>query len=108
MLETEAYSCFRRKKGVFPTKNYSPKTYLGETTLLNTAIPFSDIDPEAYAHCHELWGTRHEMVHNGQFKVRKYNGAHGVNKEDLRDFGGFDLRNFRAAALSAVRWLQSL
>lgn len=111
--QLEAYSCFRKKTGINPTEknNYTPYKYLANCVdikkYLNTTVTFSKINPEAYEHCRELYGSRHEIVHNGQNKVRIYSGS-SDKIYDLRELDSYDITKFRTAALSAVRWLQSL
>lgn len=107
MLETEAYRTALRIRGE-AEKYFNPNEYFGENNYLSIGEPFFKQDPKSYAICHELWGARHEIAHNGRKKVRVFNGRHGVDKNNLRDLTAQDIRDFRSAALAAVEWMKNL
>lgn len=107
MLETEAYRTAHRIRGE-AEKYFNPNEYFGENNYLRIAEPFFKQDPKSYAICHELWGARHEIAHNGRKKVRVFNGRHAVDKNNLRDLTAQDIRDFRSAVLAAVEWMKNL
>lgn len=108
MLETEAYRTARRIDPTQEPPNFNPKKYFGDTNHLKAGIPLFQSNYDCYKGCHELWGTRHKIVHQGQNKVREFNGGHDVDKSKLRDLTGLEIRNFRCAALEAIEWMKKL
>ena len=109
MLETEAYEAAKRILQVNDPKNFNPALYLGDIkNYLKAVTPFSQCNPKLYGDCHELWGARHEVVHNGRNAVRQYDGKHDVIEANLRDLSGRDIKNFRVASLAAIEWMRRL
>lgn len=108
MLETEAYKTAKRIAPAVDPEDFNPRLYFGDKNYLKAGVPLFQGNADCYRDCHELWGSRHEIVHNGQNKVRKFNGTHGVDKRNLREISGREIKYFRQAALSAIDWMRQL
>lgn len=118
MLETESYKAAKRILQIGDTEDFSPRKYFGDGGLdkrgvvkgnyLGAKDPLYQSIPDCYKSCHELWGARHEIVHNGQNMVREFNGGHGVDKNMRREITGQDIWNFRQASLNAITWMKGL
>ncbi len=77
-LEVAAYARFRSTFPNVNPPNFSPRVYLGTDNCLGISPTLLEQDTGSYASCCELWGARHEMLHNGAELVRIYDAT----KED--------------------------
>jgi hypothetical protein len=108
MLETEAYNTARKIKPNKELKHFNVRLYLGDCNYLDAGSPFYKCHPQAYKDCRELWGSRHEIVHNGREVVRVYEDEHKDGKYDRRNLTSQDIGKFRAASLAAIEWMRKL
>jgi hypothetical protein len=120
-LEVSAYEAFARrgKSQGAPAgdpPNFGPKVYLTNKDKrapdvfdLGGGPRFGDLHQAEYALVCEAWGTRHEVVHNGQLVVRPYDPA--TSNYHLKQRIPFDATHvglFREAVWKAFKWLGSI
>jgi hypothetical protein len=108
-LETAAYHYLgqRHVKSDRRYKDFNPKVYLGSGDPGPGSLEGSD--RATYERCHELWGTRHEVLHNGRLNVRPYDPQKkDTDKSKARDPRDGEIRTFREAVRQAIRWMQQV
>jgi hypothetical protein len=109
-LEVAAYEFLGGRLG---NANFEPKLYLGPGYANATGRPSFKDECAAnasahYARCHELWGTRHEIIHNGRQQVRLYDaGKDAADRNNPRPLGPNDVQAFRETVAQTIRWMRT-
>lgn len=88
---------------------FNPEKFLGTnySTIAN-GVSLRSSDLVAYIGCEELWGTRHEIVHNGRIQIRSYDSVLGkASRTTNRPLTEQDIHAFRAAVMKAISWMKS-
>jgi hypothetical protein len=101
-IEQASYAA-RKKISGGDSENFSPHLYLKRNGLLNLTLTDDD-----FIACCELWGCRHEMVHNGRALIRTATGDGRTSKDSkTRPFDWEEeARRFREALLRVIRAIQ--
>lgn len=111
-LEVAAYHYLKAKlTSIIGSKadKFTPETHLGISyPTIASGVSLKQSDLVAYIGCEELWGTRHEIVHNGRIQVRCYDQNQGkANRNLTRPLENQDTHKFRAAVMNAITWMKS-
>jgi len=96
-MEVTAYAGWKRKKGGTPP-DFKPVDYLQARN--KHGLPSTDLP--TFIACNELWGCRHEMIHNGRASIRTADAYGITSKKALRPFTWDDADRFRRAVAAAI------
>ena len=111
-LEVAAYHYLKAKVVAAIGKKgdkFSPVTYLATShQTVAGGLSLKHTDVVAFIGCEELWGTRHEIVHNGRCQIRCFDHKQGTASLALvRPLKDQDVHDFRAAVVRAIAWMKS-
>jgi hypothetical protein len=115
-LEMAAYShvgsLIQKARGDADKPDFDPVLYLGDDfKKWVKKASFRELQPDRYKACVELWGARHEVVHNGQGKIRPFNPTTGrVDKKSTnkRDLTNAEFDHFREGVQEAIGWMRTI
>jgi hypothetical protein len=102
-MEVAAYALERRESGTETTGHFAPRRYLavarGTPTCIGGYIARVGSAPANLVdRLDSLWGTRHEIVHNGLLQVRPHRPNEPVVKRE-------DYYAFRGALSEGLVWM---
>lgn len=117
-LEVASYY-FLRSRSLPEDEKFNPQKYLGSGYPKSNVPSLRDQNLAAYSACHELWGARNEIVHEGKYLVRLYDEKRkgkfkretnekrkGKYKEETRQLRSTDFAIFRRAVRDAIAWME--
>lgn len=104
-MEVGCYAAWRDANPGMDPPNFNPTDYLTlkgrpASRLVRNGQVFAEHSPQDALICDELWGTRHEVLHNGKQLVR----ASG-SKTNTVPYTDAHANAFRAAVMSLLSWL---
>lgn len=108
-LEVAVYRVVRGTRSIPENWQFHPnKVFSSQPDVaLNPPIPF---DAAAFVAICELWGARHEWVHNGRARVRQVYLSQGratIDRDETKavDLVAADYIKFRSAVFKALAWM---
>jgi hypothetical protein len=88
--------------------NFTPTKYLGTLyPSFRNGKSLLQESPDDFKACEELWGARHELLHNGRAQIREFDAATcKADRFKLRPLSSHELFKFRRSVMATIEWMK--